>query len=114
MYYRPKHIIEYGALRSTAAILCILPYRAALTFGWCLTRLAFHLFRFRRKEALRRIHEVFGPDLPKKRARQIAWISLRNIAFNAIEMMRTHLISKEWVLQRIPNVEETCKPILDH
>ena len=102
MRYRFQHILEYAALRVFAEILNVLPYRAALTLAWCAARIAFHVFRFRRKETLRRIHEVFGAELPTRKAKRIAWLSLRNMAFNGVEMMRAPTIDAAWVDLHIP------------
>ena len=113
MKYRPKHISEYVALRITAALLQVLPYRIALTIGWLLARIAFHLFRFRQRETRRRIRQVF-PDIPPQRVRQIAWLSLRNLAFNAVEMMRSPRASNDWVKRIIPNSDQAAAPILNH
>ncbi len=103
MRYRPQHIFEYAVLRGLAAVLNVLPYRAALLLAWCLARLAFHVFRFRRHETLRRIHEVFGPGFPQGKAKRIAWLSLRNIAFNAVEMMRVNSIDRAWIDCHMPD-----------
>ena len=84
-------------------MLNLLPYRLALTVGWLGARVAFHLIRFRRREAERRIRSVFGPAISARRVRAIAWISLRNIIFNAIEIMRAHTIDKDWVDRHIPD-----------
>jgi KDO2-lipid IV(A) lauroyltransferase len=102
MRYRFQHLLEYGALRGLAAVLNALPYRAALAVAWLLAAGMFHLLRFRRRETLRRIREVFGEGLPPRRARRIAWLSLRNTAFNAVEMMRAPAIDLAWIDRHIP------------
>jgi hypothetical protein len=43
--------------------------------------------RFRRTEAERRIAAVF-PDRTPREVRRIAWLSLRNMTFNAVELAR--------------------------
>ncbi len=105
MRSRPRHILEYAALRGTAALLNALPYRAALTLAWGLAAFAFHVCRFRRKETLRRIREVFGADMPPREARRIAWLSMRNTAFNMVEMMRAPRIDRDWVNRHIPDFQ---------
>ena len=102
MRYQTRHVIEYGLLRGAAFFLNAIPYRLALTVGWCFAFLAFHVVRFRRRETERRIRLVFGPEMSGKRVRQIAWLSLRNIVFNAIEIMRAQKIDKEWIDRHIP------------
>ncbi len=106
MRYRPKHILEYIFLRALAALLNALPYRLALTSVWPLAFLTFHVVRFRRAETLRRIREVFGHDLPAGQARHIAWISMRNMAFNIVEMMRAPKIDLDWIDRHIPGFSQ--------
>ena len=116
MRYRFQHILEYAALRGVSAILNVLPYRAALAVAWCMARLAFHVFRFRRPETLRRIHEVFGADLPERKAKRIAWLSLRNVAFNGVEMMRAPAIDMAWIDRHVPDFKNhiaSVKEIVD-
>jgi KDO2-lipid IV(A) lauroyltransferase len=88
MKYRLKHLIEYGALRFWAGLLRRLPYRCSLAFAWLLAGIAFHLLRFRRRETLRRIREVFGDRYSEREIRRIAWLSLRNIFFTAVDVVR--------------------------
>ena len=88
MTYRLKHVIEYALLRGLAAIMTALPYRAALAVAWVLARIAFHGVRFRRREAERRIREVFGDRFTPAQVRAIAWESLRNLLFSAVDIMR--------------------------
>ncbi|MDD2455797.1 MAG: lysophospholipid acyltransferase family protein [Kiritimatiellae bacterium] len=106
MRYRPKHILEYIFLRALAALLNALPYRLALASVWPLAFLTFHVVRFRRAETLRRIREVFGHDLPAGQARHIAWISMRNMAFNIVEMMRAPKIDLDWIDRHIPGFSQ--------
>ncbi len=88
MTHRPKHVAEYVALRGVAALVTVLPYRAALALAWVLARLAFHVVRFRRREAERRIREVFGDRFTDAEVRDVAWRSLRTLFFGAIDTMR--------------------------
>ncbi|MDR0993850.1 MAG: lysophospholipid acyltransferase family protein [Verrucomicrobiota bacterium] len=87
MKYRPKHVLEYVLLRTACGILSLLPYRAALVFGWIVAKPAFWLLQSRRREAIRRLRIVLGADLPFRKANAIAWQSFRNIAFNLVEMV---------------------------
>ncbi len=106
MRYRPKHIFEYLFLRMFAAVINTLPYRMALTVAWLWAFFAFHVIRFRRVETLRRIREVFGQDFPACQARRIAWISMRNMAFNIVEMMRADSIDLDWINRHIPGFSQ--------
>ena len=97
MKYRPKHVIEYGALRAITALVALLPDRAALALGAALAWLAHRLARARVAEAHRRIRQVFGPGLSDREVARIAWISLRNTFFNAIEVMRMARVDRAWL-----------------
>jgi KDO2-lipid IV(A) lauroyltransferase len=74
-----------------------IPYRVALGLGWCAAWLAFHVFRYRRAEVTRRLRAVFGPDRPAREVRRIAWESLRNFFFTAVEAIRTPSLSLPWL-----------------
>jgi len=89
MKYRVKHVVEYVGLRLVAGLVTILPYRAALALGWGIAWLAFNVGRFRQKETRRRIREVFGDRYDARGVRRIAWLSLRNLMFTAVDIMRT-------------------------
>jgi KDO2-lipid IV(A) lauroyltransferase len=87
MTYRLKHVAEYAVLRGVAAVVTVLPYRAALVVAWILALVGFHLVRFRRREAERRIREIFGNRFTNTEVREIAWMSFRNFLFVAIDVM---------------------------
>ena len=89
MSARLKHVAEYAALRVVGGCVNVLPYRAALGVGWVLALAGFHIVRFRRREAERRIREVFGDRYSARETRRIAWISFRNLLFSAIEILRS-------------------------
>lgn len=97
MKYRPKHLAEYAALRAVGFLVSILPYKLALGVGWLLAHIAHDLLKWRVKEARRRIREVFGDRFTELEVRRIAWISLRNTLFNAIEVIRIPSMSRTWV-----------------
>lgn len=99
---RFKHRLEYAGLRMAGGILACFPLPAALGLGWLLARAAFHLLRFRRKETLRRIGEVFPQSTLRDRKR-VAWLSLRNICFNAVELMRANRYTHDWMQRHIEN-----------
>lgn len=86
-----------------AALFNRLPYRAALALAWALAGFMFHVVRFRRRETFRRIREVFGTGLPARAVRRIAWRSMRNTAFNMVEMMRAPSIDQAWIDRHLPD-----------
>ncbi len=97
MIYRLiKHLSEYGALRIMSCFLNALPYRGALFMGWLNAWMGFNIFRFRRKNAISRIRQVFGDRYTRREIRNIAWQSWRNIVFNAMEMMRLSKVTLHW------------------
>ena len=100
-----QYRLEYAALVSGAGLLNLLPYRAALAVAWVAAGFLFHVVRFRRKETFRRIREVFGADMPLREVRRIAWLSLRNMAFNCVEMMRAPRIDKAWIDKYMPDFQ---------
>ncbi|MCL1920651.1 MAG: lysophospholipid acyltransferase family protein [Kiritimatiellaeota bacterium] len=100
-----QYRLEYAALVGAAALLNVLPYRAALAVAWAVAGLMFHVLRFRRRETFRRIREVFGAALPRREVRRIAWLSLRNMAFNCVEMMRAPHIDKAWIDRNMPGFQ---------
>lgn len=100
-----RHRAEYLALRGAAAFARRLPYAGALALAWLIAALLFHGIRFRRRETLRRIGLVF-PGIAPRRARRIAWLSLRNLAFNAVEMVRIRSFDRASLERRIINLGE--------
>ena len=103
MSVSPRHRIEYAALLAAAGLFRVLPHEAALALAWAGARLAFHVARFRRREALRRIATVFGEALTPCQRRRAAWISLRNLAFNLAELMRAGSFTRTWLERHIDN-----------
>jgi len=101
-----QYRVEYAALVGFTALLNQLPYKAALAVAWAVAGLLFHVARFRRRETFRRIREVFGEDAPRREVRRIAWLSLRNMAFNCVEMMRAPHIDKAWIDRYMPGFQE--------
>ncbi len=94
---RVKHIVEYAALRAVVGVLGRLPYRAALGLMWGFAWIGHYIVRHRRAEARRRIRAVLGAAVPEARVRRIAWISWRNLCFNAVEMARFPRLSDRWL-----------------
>ena len=100
-----QYRLEYTALVVFAALLNRLPYRAALVLAAGVAWVLFHVVRFRRKETFRRIREVFGTDTPLPKVKRIAWVSLRNMAFNCVEMVRASRIDKAWIDKHMPEFQ---------
>lgn len=98
---RPKHIAEYILLWSLTGLVNLLPLRVALGVGWLIGAFFFHVLRFRTIEAQRRLKEVFGDRFTDKERRRIAWLSFRNICFNAVEAARFHKLTPEQ-MRRMP------------
>jgi len=112
MQHSLKHIVEYVFVRIMAALLRAVPYHVALFLGcgaaWC----AFFIFRFRVKEAKRRIKEVFGERFSKSEIRHIAWISWRNFIFTIIEAIRIPVSSPSWI-QTVVDTNQTVSKVSD-
>lgn len=113
MKYQVKHIVEYGVIRVIAGLVNVLPYRLALMVGWQCAWLAFHVARFRRVETDRRIHEVFGERYTPRERRLIAWLSLRNVMFTAVDIMRTPFITRDQ-LDKISDYGQSVSLLIEH
>ncbi|NLF23623.1 MAG: lysophospholipid acyltransferase family protein [Lentisphaerae bacterium] len=98
-----RHRVEYTALRLAAGGIRLLPHRAALALAGLLAGVLFHVFRFRRRETLRRIEAVFGDAFAPCERRRIAWMSLRNLSFNIAELMRAAAYTPAWLGRHIEN-----------
>ncbi|MEI7946169.1 MAG: hypothetical protein WCJ02_05710 [bacterium] len=106
MFKNLENRLQYGMLLMFAGLVNILPYFLLLVIAWLVAAFLFHVVRMKRKVVTRRIRAVFGEDMPEKEVKRIAWISLRNIAFNVVEMMRASHITKEWVNHHVIGFEE--------
>lgn len=93
--HRPKHIVEYVLLVGAGGLIRILPLRIAMCIGWLVAAFMHYLGGFRRKEAIRRLGEVFGDWFSDRERKHIAWISWRNLCFNAIEAIRFSTLTVE-------------------
>ncbi len=109
-----RHRLEYAALRGLGAVFRFLPYRAALALAWGLAAFGHFVLRFRRREALRRIRLVLGAGLAPARARRIAWVSWRNLFFNAVELIRLPAADDRWFDRHVDVTElEALRPHAD-
>jgi len=113
MTYRLKHIVEYAFLRVVAALVTALPYRVALALAWVLALVGFHVVRFRRREAERRIREVFGDRFTDAEVRQIAWISFRNLMFVGVDVMLGPSLTPKRFAER-SNYSDLTAALLKH
>jgi KDO2-lipid IV(A) lauroyltransferase len=100
MKYRPKHIVEYAALRGFQILVNLIPYRVALAGGAGISWIAFNLVGWRVKAAKKRIREVLGDDLPAREVRRIAALSMRYMFFNAVDVLRAPRWTKEKFAKR--------------
>lgn len=96
-------MIEYLFVRLISGILRFLSYRAALFLGCCIAWCAFYIFRYRVKEAKRRIKEIFAERFSEREINNIAWKSWRNFIFTIVEMIRIPVSSRDW-LERVVDV----------
>lgn len=103
-----KYLLEYALLRAVAALLCVLPYKAALGVGWVIAWIGFRVVKFRRAEACRRIKEVFGDSADVEK---ISWISWRNFIFSCVDMMRIPAMTGPWVRSVVK--DENMEPMLN-
>jgi lauroyl/myristoyl acyltransferase len=113
MKYKLKHLIEYGFIRAMAGLVNVLPYRLALFVGWKWAWLGFHVLRFRRAETDRRIREVLGDRFTPCERKRIAWLSLRNVMFTAVDIMRTPFTTQSQ-LDKISDYKQAIDLMLTH
>ncbi len=89
----------------------VLPYRIALAVGWVFAALTHHVFRFRASEARRRIRATLGDQLSARRIRRCAWISWRNLCFNAVEILRMPRLDRKWIQRHISGLDDVTRHI---
>ena len=111
--YSAKHITEYVALRTVAAVANAMPYRAALSFGWINALLTFSIAAGRRREAHRRITAVFGDSMTPREVRRISWTSWRNMVFNGIEAVRFPSAKPQW-LNSVFDASDAVETLTEH
>lgn len=97
-----KHRAEYAAVRIAEFAFRALPYRLCLGAASALARFAFHVVRWRRREALRRIRQVF-PGIAGAEAERIAFRSLETIFLNAAEIMHLRGVDDRWIADHVEN-----------
>lgn len=97
MKYRLKHVIEFTVLRGVVGIVRFLPHRVALFIGWLIAGITFHVFRFRVRTACDRIRGVFMNRFSGREIHRIAWLSMRNVGLNTVEMPRVARMNVDWL-----------------
>ena len=100
-----KDRMEYGGLLILEGLFRILPYCACIALAWLIARFAFHVLRWRRREAERRIRTVLGVDAAE--ARGIAWQSLRNSMLTAGEILYGRTVRDSWIRRHIEGWEKS-------
>lgn len=108
---KAKYKAEYRAVKFFGALFCFLPYTISLAIAAGLAKIASWIMHKRVKEAVRRIKLVLGDKVTERQAKQIAWISLRNLAFNLVEMLRIRKTDLKFIHSIMPNVEESIGQI---
>lgn len=99
-----RYFLEYAAVAAVGAVLRILPLAPAQCVAWALARAGYALMGKRRREAKRRIRLVLGDRVPEAQVASIAWISFRNVAFNAVDMFRIRSFTEKEAKRRIEDL----------
>jgi lauroyl/myristoyl acyltransferase len=99
MRYRLSHLLQYGCLRFLGGVFTALPARAALAVGAALAWFAYRVIGFRAATARARIREAFGASLSDREVDRLAHLSLRNLFFCIVEIMRLPRITRAWTDQ---------------
>ncbi len=102
-----KDRIEYGAVLIIEGLFRILPYRICVGLAWLIARFAFHVLRWRRREAERRIRSVLGVDASE--TRKIAWQSLRNSMLTAGEILYGRAVRDSWIRRHVDGWAESLE-----
>jgi lauroyl/myristoyl acyltransferase len=112
MKYQPKHILEYAVLLIVAGLIRILPLRAALALGWLIAAGTHFIGRINVDRTCNRLREVLGPEVAEKQLRHMAWISWRNLCFNAIDGFRFSKLTAEKIRQQpLAHLEQPLKKV---
>ena len=96
------HRLEYACVLALESLFRAMPCRLCLRCATLLARLAFHVVRWRRREALRRIRQVF-PEMTAREARRTAFRSLETIFLNAAELMHLRGVTDAWLDAHVAN-----------
>ncbi len=102
---RFRHRAEYAAVLLLEGLFRVMPYCVCISAGWLIASFAFHVLRWRRREAERRIVSVLG--VPKAEARRIAWRSLLNAALTASELLYGRAVRDAWIRRHVSGCAES-------
>ena len=102
-----RYRAEYAAVLFIEGIFRILPYRACIWLGYILARFSFHVLRWRRREAERRIISVLG--VARREARRIAWRSLLTSMLTASEILYGRAVRDRWIRRHVSGVETSLE-----
>lgn len=105
-----RHRVEYFAARSAEFLFRILPYPVCIRLAKGLAWLAFHVVRWRRKEAARRMRQVF-PEMPAAEIRRNVWRSTETLFLNIAEIMHLHGLTDAWMERHVANYKQTVEKI---
>ncbi len=110
-----RHRLEYALLRLGAASLRAVSYRMALWLGWLAASASFAAAPGLRREADRRLLQVFGAECSAKRRRAIAQASWRNFLLTAVEIIRAPFMAPEWLRRAVPldEILAVLRPLQD-
>lgn len=107
-----RHRLEYAGVVAVERLFRALPYGLCLRLASALARVAFHVVRWRRREALRRIRQVF-PGICETEARRIAFRSLETILLNAAELMHLRGVDDAWIAAHTENTAAAMRKLRD-
>jgi lauroyl/myristoyl acyltransferase len=112
MKHKPAHIFEYVLVVSLGGAVRLLPLRIALALGWLAAAASHFIGRVKVQRTCERIRQVLGPEASESTIRRIAWLSWRNLFFNAVEGFRfTRLSAKKIRRMPIALIEKDLKRI---
>jgi len=112
--HRPRYVFEYWLLRFFQFFLTNLPYRAALSIGWGAALFSHFVMRYRVKESLRRIEEVFPGVYSPRERRRISWRSWKNFAFMVVDLFQLPKIDDRWISKHVVDHEAFRAAMDDH
>lgn len=114
MKYKLAHVLEYLLVVLFSGLIRILPLRVALALAWLVAACTHFIGRVHVERTRKRVREVLGPEASETEVRRIAWLSWRNLCFNAIDGFRFTGLSPEKIRkQPLAAVEVKIRTILD-
>lgn len=111
MKHKPKHIFEYGCLRTVQFIVGIFPLKWTAYLISNLFKLIFLIAWPEKKQTCARLREVFGADYPLKKMRVIARDSFFNVTMSMIEIMRCNQLSASWFESHYTGLQEALTQV---